>query len=70
MATLFFKRVTQARAWITNLACGFSTGLVGRSHVGFHQMNSAASAITTIVTITNAAICTQRLFARPLLCVI
>ena len=36
----------------------------------FHQMNFAASAITTIVTITIAAICTQRLFARPLLCVI
>jgi hypothetical protein len=35
-----------------------------------YQMYFAASAITTIVTITIAAICTQKLFAKPLLRVI
>jgi hypothetical protein len=33
-------------------------------------MYFAARAITAIVTITNAAICTQKLFAKPLLRVI
>jgi hypothetical protein len=35
-----------------------------------YQMYFAASAITTIVTITNAAICTQKLRAKPLLGVV
>jgi hypothetical protein len=35
-----------------------------------YQMYIAASAITTIVTITNAAICTQTLLATPPLGVI
>jgi hypothetical protein len=35
-----------------------------------YQTYFAASAITTIVTITNAAICTQKLLAKPLLRVI
>jgi hypothetical protein len=35
-----------------------------------YQMYFAATAITTIVTITNAAICTQTLLVKPLLGVI
>ena len=35
-----------------------------------YQIYFAARAITTIVTITNAAICTQKLLARPPLLVV
>jgi hypothetical protein len=41
-----------------------------RPHRDGARMYFAASAITTIVTITNAAICTQKLRAKPLLGVV